>query len=161
MRCRQEISGMLITRLLPFHDEHTGAIPRNPNALYQDGEIVAEVDGAVPSQGNHIMTFRTVRTHGKADKNREVEYQDWVLNCPDLPGPPPNVTVVNTMAWQSVRRALWFARFLDLTLKIHRSPRCGRLVRERPLGVLQAHGCTPDGWSARAPASYASAVTTV
>lgn len=61
---------------------------RNPNALYQYGEVVAEVQGAVISQANGSVTFQVVRTFGKANPTREVEYQDWVLTCPHLPTPP-------------------------------------------------------------------------
>jgi hypothetical protein len=66
---------------------------RNPNALYQYGEAVADVQGAVISQANGTVTFQTVHTAGKADPAREVEYQDWVLSCPGLPAPKPNVLV--------------------------------------------------------------------
>ncbi len=66
---------------------------RNPNALYQYGDAVAEVQGAVISQANGIVTIQSVRPTGKADPGREVEYQDWVLTCPDLPAPRPNVIV--------------------------------------------------------------------
>jgi hypothetical protein len=66
---------------------------RNPDALYQYGEIVAEVQGAVISQANGIMTFQFLRTAGKADSDRELEFRDWVLRCPNLPRPPPNTFV--------------------------------------------------------------------
>jgi hypothetical protein len=66
---------------------------RNPNALYQYGEAVAEVQGAVLSQANGTVTFQTIRSAGKADSTREVEYQDWVLRCPNLPGPRPGTIV--------------------------------------------------------------------
>jgi hypothetical protein len=69
------------------------ATPRNPNALYQYGEPVADVQGAVISQANGTVTFQAVHTTGKADRTREVEYQSWVLRCPELPGPPPNAIV--------------------------------------------------------------------
>jgi hypothetical protein len=65
--------------------------PRNPNALYQYGEAVAEVQGAVISQANGTVTFQAIHTAGKADPSREVEYQDWVLRCPDLAAPRPGV----------------------------------------------------------------------
>jgi len=72
----------------------TALLPaRNPNALYQYGEAVAEVQGAVISQANGTVTFQAIRTAGKADAAREVEYQDWVLRCPDLPGPRPGTFV--------------------------------------------------------------------
>jgi hypothetical protein len=66
---------------------------RNPNALYQYGDAVADVQGAVISQANGTVTFQTVHTAGKADPTREVEYQDWVLACPDLPAPNANQIV--------------------------------------------------------------------
>jgi hypothetical protein len=64
--------------------------PRNPDALYQYGESVAEVQGAVISQANGIVTFQFLRTAGKADSDREFEFRDWVLRCPNLPRPRPN-----------------------------------------------------------------------
>jgi hypothetical protein len=65
----------------------------DPNALYQYGEPVADVQGAVISQAQGMVTFQALHTAGKADPTREVEYQDWVLSCPDLPRPPPNAFV--------------------------------------------------------------------
>lgn len=53
----------------------------DPNALYQDGEIVAEVQGARIDRGNSLISFQSVRTQGNADRIREIEYQDWVLRC--------------------------------------------------------------------------------
>jgi hypothetical protein len=70
-----------------------GKPARNPNALYQYGEPVADVQGAVISQAQGIVTFQGMHTTGKADPTREVEYQDWVLLCPDLPRPPSNAFV--------------------------------------------------------------------
>jgi hypothetical protein len=58
-----------------------------------DGESVADIQGAIISQANGTVAFQTVRTAGKADPTREVEYQDWVLNCPNPPRPAPNVIV--------------------------------------------------------------------
>jgi hypothetical protein len=66
---------------------------RNPNAFYQYGEAVADVQGAVISQANGTVTFQIVHTTGKADPTRDVEYQDWVLTCPDLPAPKANEIV--------------------------------------------------------------------
>jgi hypothetical protein len=66
---------------------------RDPNALYQYGEAVANVQGPVISQSSSTVTFQAVRTTGKADPTRDVEFQDWVLRCPDLPRPPPNAIV--------------------------------------------------------------------
>jgi hypothetical protein len=62
---------------------------RNPNALYQYDEIVGEVQGAVIQQANGIVRFQTVQDNGRADPNKEVEYQDWRLLCP-LPTSDPN-----------------------------------------------------------------------
>ena len=66
---------------------------RNPNTLYQYGEAIADVQGAVISQADGVVTFQSARSNGKADTKREIEYQDWGLACPDLPRPPPNVIV--------------------------------------------------------------------
>ena len=63
---------------------------RDPNALYQYGEPVADVQGAIISQANGTVTFQAVHTAGKVDPTREVEYQNWVLSCPNLPAPRPN-----------------------------------------------------------------------
>ena len=83
--CKMEIFNTLQKKLIPDTPP-----TRNPNALYQYNEAVAEVQGAAASQANGTITFQFVRTTGKADPTREVEYQDWVLSCPDLPRPKPN-----------------------------------------------------------------------
>jgi hypothetical protein len=66
---------------------------RNPNAMYQYDDLIADVQGAVVSQTDSRVSFQTVRSNGKGDRTREIEYQDWVLNCPDLPRPRPNAFV--------------------------------------------------------------------
>lgn len=66
---------------------------RNPNQLYQYGEAVADVEGATVKQGNGIVIFQVIKTNGKADQGKNVEYQDWILHCPVLPAPPPNASV--------------------------------------------------------------------
>ena len=65
----------------------------DPNALYQYDEKVGDVQGAVVSPANSVVTFEIVRPNGKADPTRNVEYQDWELSCPDLPRPGPNEIV--------------------------------------------------------------------
>jgi hypothetical protein len=72
---------------------HDTTPQRDPNTLYQYDEIVGEVQGAVVSQPNSVVTFQVVRSNGKADPKRNVEYQDWTLSCPDLPRPGPNEIV--------------------------------------------------------------------
>lgn len=91
----EEKTKLLFAMYASFNSKAGGElkIARNPNALYQYGEPVAEVQGAVISQANGIVTFQALHTSGKADKAREVEYQDWVLRCPQLPAPAPNVVV--------------------------------------------------------------------
>jgi hypothetical protein len=79
--------------LLTFNSRPTPTRSRNPNALYQYGEAVADVQGAIIAQAQGIVTFKSVHTGGKADPSREVEYQDWVLMCPQLPAPPPGAIV--------------------------------------------------------------------
>jgi hypothetical protein len=65
---------------------------RNPDGLYQFGEEVATVAGASISQGNSLITFQMVRSAGKLDAAREVEYREFVLSCSGLPpAPPPDV----------------------------------------------------------------------
>ena len=91
--CRISIFDKLEKKLLPNTTQPETRPPRNPNALYQYGEAVAEVQGAIISQANGTVTFQVVKTAGKADPTREVEYQDWVLNCPNLPRPSPNELV--------------------------------------------------------------------
>ena len=56
-------------------------------------ESVADVPGAVISQANGTVIFQMICTTGLADPTREVQYQDWMLNCPDLPRPAPNTFV--------------------------------------------------------------------
>jgi len=54
---------------------------------------VADVQGAIIAQANGTVSFQFVHAAGKADPAHDVEYQDWVLRCPGLPAPPPNVLV--------------------------------------------------------------------
>jgi hypothetical protein len=74
-------------------EPHESQPARNPNALYQYNEQVADVQGAVVTQANGTISFMAIHTIGHADPTRDVEYQDWVLSCPDLPHPRPNVIV--------------------------------------------------------------------
>jgi hypothetical protein len=76
-----------------FEPRTAPALQRDPNALYQYGDIVGDVQGAVVSQSNSLTTFQVVRSNGTADPTRGVEYQNWVLSCPDLPTPRPNEIV--------------------------------------------------------------------
>jgi hypothetical protein len=89
-QCKLKIFDDLQAKLIVSSAAPSAA--RNPNAIYQYGESVGEVQGAVISQANGIVTFQTVHTSGKADPNRDVEYQNWVLRCPNLPAPAPGTT---------------------------------------------------------------------
>ena len=91
--CKAKIFDMLQKKLIPNTSDQERRSMRNPNALYQYDEKVAEVQGAVISQANGVVTFQAIRTAGKADPAREVEYQDWVLRCPNLPKPHPDVII--------------------------------------------------------------------
>jgi hypothetical protein len=68
---------------------------RDPNALYQDGEIVAQIQGGIIDQPHGSVRFMTLSSNGKGNPQREMEYQDWVVLCPGLPIPPPNTIVGN------------------------------------------------------------------
>jgi|SRR5215831_3596195 len=59
--------------------------PRNPDGLYQLGEQVATVDGASIDRGNSLVVFQFVRSAGKLDPSKEVEFRDFVLQCVGLP----------------------------------------------------------------------------
>jgi hypothetical protein len=61
---------------------------RDPNALYQFDAIVGNVQGAVLSPQHSEVTFMAIRLSKPVDPQREIEYQDWVLICNDLPEPP-------------------------------------------------------------------------
>ncbi|WP_298353224.1 hypothetical protein [Rhodoblastus sp.] len=89
--CKLKVFNVLQDKLIAV--EHAPGIQRNPNDLYQYGEVVGQVQGAVISQANGTVTFLSVRTSGNANPSKAVEYQDWVLHCPDLPTPPPNANV--------------------------------------------------------------------
>ncbi len=60
---------------------------RNPNALYQYKEMVATVQGAVVLQSQGTVSFQVIHATAQIDPTRELDYQDWVLLCPDLPKP--------------------------------------------------------------------------
>ncbi len=86
--CKLKVLSMLQSKVI------SNTYPdRNPNSLYQYGDVIAEVQGAVISVSNGSVTFQNVRNAGKADPTRDVEYQDWILRCPDLPRPLPNTFV--------------------------------------------------------------------
>jgi hypothetical protein len=83
---------------------------RNPNALYQYDEKVADVQGAVvlPSQGT--ASFQMIHMIAQIDPTHELEYQDWVLVCPDLPQPKKGFVgltsgMITGMSCRTVRRA--------------------------------------------------------
>ncbi len=76
-----------------FEPRDTQGSQRDPNALYQYGEVMGDVQGAVVSQSDSLVTFQVARSNGKADPTRDVEYQNWVIRCPDLPRPRPNEMV--------------------------------------------------------------------
>jgi hypothetical protein len=61
---------------------------RDPNALYQFDAIVGSVQGAVLSPEHSAVTFVAIRLSKPVDPQREIQYQDWVLICNDLPEPP-------------------------------------------------------------------------
>lgn len=92
---------------LKYIDEHdkrikaealipTGSLPpqisymRNPNALYQYGEIFGEVQGAYTSLSSGTIEFKVVWINRYANPEQEIEYQDWRLSCPSLPKDSPN-----------------------------------------------------------------------
>jgi hypothetical protein len=91
--CKITIFNTLQQKLLPDAASPPQQPTRDPNALYQYGEPVADVQGAVISQANGTVTFQVIRSSGKANPAREVEYQNWVLSCPHIPAPPPNTYV--------------------------------------------------------------------
>ncbi|NNM58052.1 hypothetical protein [Acidocella sp.] len=65
---------------------------RDPDGIYQHGQIVATVQGANVNVAHGTITFQTIRsTTGTANPDIECEYRDWVIMCPDLPRPRPNV----------------------------------------------------------------------
>jgi hypothetical protein len=67
---------------------------RNPDGLYQLNELVATVTGMNVDRGHSRITFQAVRSAGNLDTNREVEYRNFVLKCPQLAGAPPLNTTV-------------------------------------------------------------------
>jgi hypothetical protein len=60
--------------------------PRDPNGLYQFGEKVGEVQGAITTQPGYI-TFASVSFSKATDPTREFEYQDWVISYPQAAAP--------------------------------------------------------------------------
>ncbi len=63
---------------------------RDPNALYQYDQEIGDIQGAVVSQSQSLVTFQMAHTNGKEDPTKPVEYQNWRLSCPGLPAIPPN-----------------------------------------------------------------------
>jgi hypothetical protein len=64
--CRLKVFSYLQDKLLPAQPAEVST-HRNPNALYQYGELVADIQGASISQSSGVVFFQEVRTYGKAD----------------------------------------------------------------------------------------------
>jgi hypothetical protein len=62
---------------------------RDPDGLYQLNQEVGSVGPANIDQANSTVTFQGVRSAGKLDPTREVEYRDFILRCEGLPMAPP------------------------------------------------------------------------
>jgi hypothetical protein len=62
---------------------------REPDSLYQLGREVGSVGSAEIDLGNSSVLFHGVRSAGKLDASREVEFRDYVLTCAGLPATPP------------------------------------------------------------------------
>jgi hypothetical protein len=69
-------------------DSQRPAENRDPNTLYQFNAVVGSVQGAVLSPEQSEVTFMAIRLSKPVDPQREIEYQDWVLVCNNLPEPP-------------------------------------------------------------------------
>lgn len=94
--CRLKVFEVLQAKLVPGLARPSSPevkVARNPNALYQFGDIVATVTGAFIEQSSGIISFQAIRSNGSGDPSRAVEYQDYVLSCPQLPAPPQGVIV--------------------------------------------------------------------
>ena len=75
---------------------------RNPDGLYQLGDLVGTVGGAKVDRGNSIVTFQVVRSSGNLNAVKEVEYRDFVLKCNGLPTASPLNVIVGTYMGMSV-----------------------------------------------------------
>jgi hypothetical protein len=77
-----------VPQMVPAHPA------RDPNGLYQFGNLIGTVQGAVVTPEHSAATFQFIRLSTAPDPTREIEYQDWTLICDGLP--PPKQGFVGT-----------------------------------------------------------------
>lgn len=86
---RQREIDRLNARIAALEAQIPKAIPtRDPDGLYQLGQLVGSVGPARIDQGNGTVEFDGVRSAGNLNPNAEVEYRDFVLQCVGLPMAP-------------------------------------------------------------------------
>jgi hypothetical protein len=101
---------VFIAGFLAWRDEHTARIlaeatkqdkiepttmrERDPNGLYQLGELVGTGIGSVVDRGHSVITFQAIKSSGQIDSNRELEYQKYVIKCQNIAGAPNKGTIV-------------------------------------------------------------------
>jgi hypothetical protein len=78
----------LVSRQETGRSPSAAASARDPDGLYQLNEEVGSVGPANIDQGNGVVTFHGVRSAGKLDPTREVEYRNFILRCEGLPMAP-------------------------------------------------------------------------
>ncbi|MEW6324617.1 MAG: hypothetical protein AB1515_04455 [Nitrospirota bacterium] len=70
-------------RLKQSAEETLSLVPqRDPDALYQDGELAARVEGAGGNLDAGTVSFKMITQAEHIDLGREVEYLAWRLRCP-------------------------------------------------------------------------------
>jgi hypothetical protein len=81
---------------------------RDPDGFYQLGDKVGTVGGAILDVGNSLVRFEIVRSAGKLDSTREIEYREFVIKCDGLAGASHPGTIVGTFVgdlWE--QRIVW------------------------------------------------------
>lgn len=69
--------------------------PRNPDGLYQLGQLVGNVSGAQVSENSGTASFQFVQAGGKMNFSKDVEYRQYLLHCewPRMPPLGPNALI--------------------------------------------------------------------
>jgi hypothetical protein len=86
-RCKLTVAESVAAKLLAASP--TPPPSRDPNSLYQNGDPVADAQGAITELAHSRVTFAFVHSSGKGDPKRQFEYQNLELSCPEMPAPAP------------------------------------------------------------------------
>jgi hypothetical protein len=68
-----------IGQLRPGHLVRSWLAQREPDAVYQDGQLVGRVDGVEVREPDRLVTFRAIYQTGPMAVGRPFVFRDWAL----------------------------------------------------------------------------------